>query len=100
MTVSASVRVIGIEAFCNCKRLKKLVFDAHGKTGARTRRAIGSKIVLPASQLKTICANAFRGCCSLSNVKLPDGLEEIGLYAFCGSGLESVVMPQSVRRVH
>ena len=39
---------------------------------------------------------AFCGCSSLRAVELPDGLEEIGLQAFMGSGLKSVATQNSV----
>ena len=47
-----------------------------------------------------ICTKAFCGCSSLIEVELPDGIEEIGIDAFCGTGLESLVMPSSVRIIH
>lgn len=47
--------------------------------------------------LKTIERSVFRNCKGLENIKLPDGLVMIGLYAFSGSGLENIATPTSMR---
>lgn len=49
--------------------------------------------------LKKIEYSAFKNCKSLKSIKLPVGLEAIGLCAFSGSGLESVTTPLSVRTI-
>lgn len=99
-TVPASVSEIGVDAFCGCRKLKKLVFKTASKMGIRAKKSIGAKTASSASRLKVIRAGAFHGCESLRNVKLPEGLEEIGPHAFSQSGLESVATPQSVRRIY
>ncbi len=43
--------------------------------------------------------NAFCGCESLRAVELPDGLKEIGDYAFGGCALEEIRIPDSVERI-
>ena len=52
------------------------------------------------SKLKKIGPNAFYGCIRLASVTLPEGLEEIGLYAFYQSDIGSVTFPSSLRTVH
>ena len=52
------------------------------------------------SALKKIGPNAFYWCTNLANVALPEGLEEIGMYAFYHSDIDSVVFPSSLRTVH
>lgn len=47
--------------------------------------------------MKTIGREAFLGCTGLKNIDLPDSVEEIGLDAFNGSGLEAFVAPSSLR---
>ena len=84
--IPSSVREVGPGAFHGCEGLEKITFA--GATSPQCR-----------SQLKTISAEAFRDCASLKNVELPDGLEEIGLCAFDGSGLESIATPPSVRTI-
>lgn len=49
------------------------------------------------SRLKVIEREAFNSCSSLKNIQLPDCVEEIGLDAFNGTGLESFVAPPSLK---
>ena len=78
-----SVREVGPGAFCHCKGLKRLVFGGAASS----------------SRLRVIRAGAFHGCSGLRRVDLPDGLEEIGRFAFRASGLRGVALPRSVRTV-
>ena len=50
--------------------------------------------------LRTIGDNAFAGCSSLSEVKLPDSLVGIGAGAFRGSGITSVVIPRYISAIN
>lgn len=45
--------------------------------------------------LKVLGINAFFNCQALQSIELPASLKEIGSYAFCGTGLTSVVIPES-----
>lgn len=40
------------------------------------------------------------GCSSLNDIRLPDGLKEIGLRAFRESGLQNILIPSSMRTIH
>ena len=53
------------------------------------------KITCP-QKLQSIGENAFGGCGSLAEVELNDGLKEIGVLAFCGSGIRSIDIKDSV----
>lgn len=55
-------------------------------------------IIIPENITK-IGSNAFYQCSSLSSISLPDGLLEIGEFAFTGSGIISLVIPESVETV-
>ncbi len=48
---------------------------------------------------KEIGDSAFNGCESLKTVTIPEGVEKIGSYAFCGNALESIVIPNSVTSI-
>ena len=74
------VREIQEGAFEDCKNLREVIFEE-------------------GSMLKQIECGAFQNCGYLRNILLPDGLEEIGLNAFCGSGLVSIAFPSSLRTV-
>lgn len=41
----------------------------------------------------------FNRCTSLKNITLPEGIKSIGYYAFNNSGLESIVIPDSVESI-
>lgn len=60
----------------------------------------GLREVRLSSTLKVIGDNAFMGCNNLKSILFPNGLKEIGLSAFSGSGLESVTMPPSMEIIH
>lgn len=49
--------------------------------------------------VKTIEDMTFAQCKSLKTIKLPDGLIEIGVRAFYGSGLEEIVIPKNVKHI-
>ena len=57
------------------------------------------KVVLPKG-LKKLYKHCFVGCSSLKEITLPEGLEEIEWRAFSSSGLESIVIPDSVKRLN
>lgn len=50
--------------------------------------------------LRVVGTEAFCMCKSLKQVKYPDSVEEIGLDAFTGSGLESFVAPKFLKTIH
>ncbi len=54
------------------------------------------QVLLPMG-LRQIQQFAFFGCKELVSVSLPEGLEEIGSYAFGNTGLTELVIPQSVK---
>lgn len=90
--IPASVREIGTEAFCNCAKLRTLTLQQFwtGNIGCVSQEK---------SNLRSIGARAFYGCAGLTRAYLPEGLEEIGLYAFSECGLECITVPSSVRVV-
>lgn len=76
VTVPASVKTIGVDAFCNCKNLKSVTF-ADGSTVEQIESGCfyGSKLAeieLPAT-LKKIGWNTFAACGELRAVWVEDG---------------------------
>ena len=53
-------------------------------------------LIIPLS-VKKIDGAAFRGCKQLEEVELCEGIEEIGSYAFSGSGIKAVKIPSSIK---
>lgn len=121
---SPVLREIGDQAFCGCTSLSTAVLPPelesigrHAFFGAlfkevrlpTTMKWIGegafennvrlTSIVLP-KDLVDIQANVFRGCVSLSHVKLAEHTEKIGTEAFRGcSALTSILIPESVQQI-
>ena len=116
ITVPASVREIGADAFYRCRNLRRVTFAPRSKlkmigVGGFRKSGIG-KIVIPknteeildsafkgcgnlteivierGSKLKTMHNSVFYDCYNLKNIRLPDGLEKIGIKCFNDSGLE------------
>lgn len=121
VTIPASVKVIGSEAFRSCTALEKVIFKGTfiKKIGDR---AFGSCPLLESVTLPTVEAfglevfsysmglteveftgntkrignGMFNMCKSLQSVKFPNGLTEIGTQAFYYTALKTVVLPDSV----
>ena len=78
VTIPASVREIGKEAFCRCWELQQVEF-AEG------------------SSLKTLGTGCFTYC-AFEEIALPRSVEAIGDYAFCGcTELKNVVFQPGCR---
>lgn len=83
MTISASVTVIGREAFWNCKELRKLSFAPGSKLekiGSESFCNTGMERITIPKSVKEIQDSAFRNCESLKYVIFEAGsvLEKIG----------------------
>ena len=104
-----SLGQIGANAFQDCTELQSVSIKEEGDILATETTQIGMRafyrciklvsIQLPAST-REICAEAFRDCLKLSQVKLNEGLQVIGRYAFFGcSSLFSIEIPSTVTEV-
>ena len=105
VVIPASVREIGVRAFCNCRKLKEVVFQ-RTKAASMPPRDNSEDVRAPVpppsenSMLRVIGMEVFRGCGGLKAVELPNGLEEIGVNAFNDSRLERITTLPPVRTVH
>ena len=102
VTISASVMEIGIEAFCGCHKLKRVIFSddirleqlddfCFYKSGL-------TEMILPPS-VRHVGVKAFCGCEELKTLMLNEGLETIGESAFEHTGLDDVTVPGTVERL-
>lgn len=74
-----------------------VLFDAAGSEITWFPMGKSGDYVLPSS-ITSIGDYAFRNC-RLTKITLPEGFKELGQGAFCGSSLEEVVAPSTLRTV-
>ena len=79
--ISGSVISIGSYAFAN-SNISKFTINLGDGEGAK-------------SSLATIGDRAFLACTQLTSFEIPTSVESVGLYAFSGSGLTSIVIPEN-----
>ena len=88
LTIPASVKRIGFEAFCGCEKLEEVVFAENSRL-----ESIGPAAFYGCSNLKTINlsstliaigAHAFEKCPLYSSVTVPIGIRKAGKSAFFG----------------
>ena len=75
---STKVQYIGVAGFGDCTGLNEVKFP---------------------DTLTEIDTGAFLGCSSLTEVKLPETLRTVGQYAFTGTAMTSVTVPDSVTSI-
>ena len=109
--IPAAVETIGSDAFLGCTGLKSINVNANNKNytsvdGVMFNKDQTTLIKYPASKggsytipstVKTIETNGFFGAGSLTGVTIPEGVETINGFAFCGTGLRSVSLPASLK---
>lgn len=90
--IPASVIEIGTCAFYGCRQLRYAKFQGRADDS-------DPEVDQPAEQsrLMVVGREAFCNCVCLSWVELPDSVVEIGLDAFCHSGIRSFKAPKSLR---
>ena len=84
MYIGPNVTVIGEHAFDSCLQLTKISFANNTAEGAAL----------------SIGAYAFNGCSQLAEVPVPAYTNEIGAYAFYGSGLKTFTIPAGVTTIN
>lgn len=72
------------------------LYDRSGQTFIRCPNKSTLSNVCVCAGVKYISDYAFFGCRKLKHVRLPDSVSEIGVAAFCMSGLEELKLPDGV----
>ncbi len=78
ITIPESVTSIGNYAFANCKSL--------------------TEVVIPGS-VKSIGDYAFQSCAGITDIWMKEGIETIGTYAFTSPALQTLIFPESVKKI-
>ena len=101
VVIPSSVKIIGDQAFYNCKGITSVVIPdsvqeiEHWAFCGCT--ALAS--VTMGNSVQKI-SGAFKGCSSLTTITIPDSVKEIGSFAFeCCSSLTAIVIPASVQTI-
>lgn len=100
VTIPKNVTSIQYQSFSACDNLKNISFAKGSELQKIEAAAFYSdekleEIICPL-KLKGIGENSFGGCNSLTRVELNDGLETIGTFAFCNTGIKSIEIKDSV----
>lgn len=99
--IPEGIQTIGSYAFGGCANLESFVWP---ETITEIPSSVFSSctaltsFVIPEG-VTAIGSSAFSGCTGLVSCELPDGLKEIGSDAFFKSGLENIVIPDSVELI-
>ena len=76
-----------------------LMFEAKMRDGFFKNDTSLTKIKIPEG-VTEIGEWAFSGCTSLTSIRIPDGVTEIGAWGYCGcSSLTSIEIPSSVTKI-
>lgn len=103
LTIPASVKEVGADAFARCQNLTSITFLTDTEGGGT--ETIGpdafkespqlQSVTLPGT-LKTMGARAFLSCTALAQLQLPSGLQTIGGYALSETALTDITIPGTV----
>eukprot|EP00984_Skeletonema_dohrnii_P037023 scaffold38627_cov161-Skeletonema_dohrnii-CCMP3373.AAC.1 len=88
------VKIVGVGAFTNCKRLKDIQFGKKLEIieFSAFYGCISLKcVIIPAARTIEVCA--FNHCTALTHVQLPEELETVGAYAFWACNLKRIATP-------
>lgn len=101
--ISSEVKKIGIRAFYNCTKLKKIDIPENVEKiewQAFYNCILLKSVIFSPYGLQSINTCAFQNCLSLENITLPMSLDEIGGWVFQNcKNLKSVELPKDVKRI-
>lgn len=90
IVIPPSVQQMGYGAFSGCKALKKVVLE--GVFSGQAKPNLWDETVSPG----VLPSHLFGGCEGLKSVSIPEGFVSIGSSAFANSGLEEIILPESL----
>ena len=99
--IPSSVKIIGDSAFNNSSKLKSIKLPSGIEsigTSAFNNCPLLSDVKLP-DTLKTIGTYAFSNTSSVTELEIPASVTKIDSNAFSGSGLKSIIIPDTVENI-
>ncbi len=101
LSLPDTILKIGEFAFHSCEKLKsvKLPSGLEVITKYDFDKCCSLESVTLPKNLKKIHYDAFANCKNLKRLDLPDGLFFIGIHALLSTGIESIVLPDSVQHI-
>lgn len=94
---NCALRLIGGACFAGCDRLE-VIFVESG-CAVDVRRCVGDRVRIAVEGRISVGGQSLEALRAARELVIPDGVEEVGDYWFEGSGIESVVIPASVRTI-
>lgn len=97
-TVPDGVTSIAARAFDGCRKMESIVLPNSVKNIGRMafESCLNLSSITWPETMDSIAENAFSNCSQLNNVVLPEGIERIEDYTFGYTGVENIVIPNSV----
>ena len=96
--IPSALQIIGKEGFYGCRSLTSVVIPSNvgslGESCFESCRLL-EYVELP-STLRVIPKFCFRNCVSLVSIDLPSGLSTIDIEGFASTGLQNIILPDSV----
>lgn len=98
LTITGNICEIGEDAFKGLDNLERVTISTKQKEikGLDFSENQSLRLVEMSGALEVLNSQIFSGCSSLVKVVFPPNLKEIGGGAFSGTGIESMVVPDSV----
>lgn len=96
VVLPSTLKIISEKAFQNCTKLSKVTFGGVTTIGHFAFDNCGFKKVTLPSGMKVLLSNAFSNNTSLTEIKLNDGLNEIGVNAFNNTAITTLEIPQTL----
>lgn len=96
LTLGNSLTELGAGTFSGCESLTRVAYPASLKAvGGMSDCKNLTEVVIPDTATEIMQA-AFSGCKQLQEIKLPSSLKTIGSFAFSGSGIQELTIPDGV----
>lgn len=108
--IPASITEIDYGAFTRCSQLESIIVNENNQKYKSVDNCLltkdgktliaGCKNSIIPSTVTSIAVSAFYGCTELTNIVLPDNVEDISGMAFAYTGLTDLIIPNSIDTIY